>query len=375
MDEMIMIGIRNHLSCPTSGNINIGSSTSIINIKNQNSASGSVNIMTGSSNSGSINLATGTGGTAVSIGSGETQGPIAIGNTSNTTSIAGTVNIGSAGLTTNINNMAGATGTVNIMSGAGSTGTINLGMGSGSVKVNIGSNTTTGAITIGNTGNTTTIAGTVNIGSAGLTTNINNVDGATGTVNIMSGAGSTGTINLATGSSSAKVNISNGTTTGIVNIGNTGNAVNINSSALSLGSTTKSLTVNAPITTNYLTSAISLNTQIGFKINGTPLSTTLTGSAPNNLYQVSLIPGIWLIQGNVRYATPGTFINLSISATSLTFDQDATVLVSTAGITAPIQQVSRIVNITSGTPIWYLVSGCQIGTVVTNVVFNVYRLA
>jgi hypothetical protein len=205
------------------GNVNIGSSTSNINIKNQDGALASVNIMTGSPNTGSINLATGTGTMTVSIGSGATTGAIAIGNTGNTTTIAGTVNIGSAGLTTNINNMAGATGTVDIMSGVSSTGTINLGTGTGSKKVNIGTGTTTGAIAIGNTGNTTTIAGNINIGSAGLTTNINNLAGTTGTVDIMGGLGSTGTINLGTGTGSKRVNIGTGTTTGAITIGNSAN--------------------------------------------------------------------------------------------------------------------------------------------------------
>jgi hypothetical protein len=219
--------------------VNIGSEESTVNIKNLAFTVGNVNIMTGNSSSGSINLATGGGvnTTKVNIGSGPTTGGIILGNIGNITTIAGTVNIGSAGLTTNINNMAGATGTVNIMSGAGSTGTINLGTGTGSTKVNIGTGST-GGIILGNTGNTTTIDGTVNIGSAGLTTNINNMVGATGTVNIMSGAvstgtvnimsgaGSTGTINLGTGTGSTKVNIGTGST-GVIVIGNTGNTTSI----------------------------------------------------------------------------------------------------------------------------------------------------
>jgi hypothetical protein len=199
--------------------------------------------------------------------------------------------------------------------------------------------------------------------------------GATGTVNIMSGAGSTGTINLATGSSSAKVNISNGTTTGIVNIGNTGNAVNINSSALSLGSTTKSLTVNAPITTNYLTSAISLNTQIGFKVNGTSSNVTnILASTLTTFWSAPLIAGIWYLLGNVKYATPGAFAQLYITATPATADDNAGV--SVAGVANAVLQVSRIISVVDGeTPTYYLTGGTGTATNVTNIVFRVYRIA
>ena len=99
-----------------------------------------------------------------------TSGDIYIGvNASATTGRSGTIHIGDGnnltggiihinnGTTnasnTNINNGTTTTGTVNIMTGNTSTGTINLATGSGSAKVNIGSGTSTGLITLGNTAN------------------------------------------------------------------------------------------------------------------------------------------------------------------------------------------------------------------------------
>ena len=258
----------------------------------------------------------------------------------------------------------------------------------------LGQNITSGDIYIGvNASATTGRSGTIHIGDGnnisggtihinnGTTnasnTNINNGTTTTGTVNIMTGNTSTGTINLATGSGSATVNISNGTTTGIVNIGNTTNAVNINSSALSLGSTTKTLTVNAPITTNYLTTAITSNTQIGFKINETftaptpvPFSTTY---ATTNLANVVLLRGIWLLQANVLFFTPGTFLQISITETSSLIDLDAATVV--AGLPNSIAQVSRIVKVSSGTPTWYFAGSAQIASNIANCRFNAYRLA
>lgn len=258
----------------------------------------------------------------------------------------------------------------------------------------IGQNITSGDIYIGVDASATTgRSGTIHIGDgnniAGGTihinngtnnasnTGINNGTTTTGTVNIMSGNTSTGIINLATGSGSAKVNIGSGSTTGAIAIGNSANVVNINSSALSLGSTTKSLTVNAPITTNYLTSAISSNTQIGFKINDTftapspvPFSTTY---AATNLSNVVLLPGIWLLQANVIFFTPGTFLQISIAGASSIIDLDAATVV--AGLPNSIAQVSRIVNVGSGTPTWYFTGSAQINSNVANVRFNAYRLA
>lgn len=208
-------------------------------------------------------------------------------------------------------------------------------------------------------------------------TNINNGTSTSGTVNIMTGNTSSGTINLATGSGSTTVNIGSGTTTGAISIGNTTNAVNINSSALSLGSTTKTLTVNAPITTNYLTSAITSNTQIGFKINETftaptpvPFSTTY---AATNLANVVLLRGIWLLQANVIFFTPGTFLQISITETTSLIDLDAATVV--AGLPNSIAQVSRIVKVGSATPTWYFTGSAQINSNVANVRFNAYRLA
>ena len=164
-------------------------------------------------------------------------------------------------------------GNINIGTGAVRGGNINIGTGTGS----------NGNISISNGG------------SNGSNTNINSGETATGQVNLMTGT-ATGFVNIATGAGSASVNISNGTTTGIVNIGNTGNAVNINSSALSLGSTTKTLTVNTPIRINYAPTALTLSSQIGY----VKVATLLAANTPiptgtTALGSISLTAGTWIL--------------------------------------------------------------------------------
>jgi hypothetical protein len=165
---------------------------------------------------------------------------------------------------------------------------------------------------------------------------------------------------------------------GTVTIGNTTNAVSINASTLNLGSANKTLILNAPIGANYSPSLIISKTQIGFKINGTllapvPPSTIPAHPTASNLYSAQLGPGTWLIQGNVKFNTPGAFLHLAIAGASGSFDFDAQI--TTAGISNSIAQVSRIVTVASGTPTYYLTGGCQLATVVENVRFNVYRIA
>jgi hypothetical protein len=286
----------------------------------------------------------------VFLGQNITSGDIYIGvNATATTGRSGTIHIGDGnniasgtihinnGTTnasnTNINNGATTTGTVNIMTGLTSTGTINLATGTGSAKVNIGNGTTTGAINIGNSANNVSLSAI--------------------------------TLSLGT------------TSTTIVNVGNNTNTVNLAANSLTLGSVNKSLTVNTPIKVGYLPAELISNTQIGFKINETftapspvPFSTTYAAS---NLANVVLLAGIWLLQANVIFFTPGTFLQISISGAASLIDLDAATVV--AGFPNSIAQVSRIVNVGSGTPTWYFTGSAQINSNVANVRFNAYRIA
>ena len=76
------------------------------------------------------------------------------------TNIKGTTielnNVASSTLTTNINNATGVLGTINLMTGSGAAGTVNIATGASGTQtavVNIGSGTTTGTVSIGNSAN------------------------------------------------------------------------------------------------------------------------------------------------------------------------------------------------------------------------------
>ena len=145
----------------------------------------------------------------------------------------------------NISNTAGTallptSGAINIASGTSGIA------GSYTVSTNIGSGSTTGAVTIGNTSNATTLASG--------TTNIATSVGSTSVINILNGGGATtgGSVNIANGASqTTTVNIASGTGTGTVTIGNTGNTTNLNSGITNIGGTlgvTGTISANGGIT-------------------------------------------------------------------------------------------------------------------------------
>lgn len=233
--------------------------------------------------------------------------------------------------------------------------------------LSLGVNTAkTSTVNVGINGMNTNIKGTTielnNVASSTLTTNINNATGVLGTINLMTGSGAAGTVNIATGASgtqTAAVNIGSGTTSGTVSIGNSANTASF----------------GCPLTLNYAPSLITGTTQLGYKIAGTVGTTSVpAGPANVNIYQATLTAGVWILQGNCYYSTPGSYYQLYISSTSGYFD-------NTAGVAAPasagcLAQVFRIVNTaTDGVGPWYLVAGANTATTVSNVKFNVYRIA
>jgi hypothetical protein len=198
--------------------------------------------------------------------------------------------------------------------------------------VNIAAGQTSGSINIGtNNGPARTSASVIHIGDgnnlpAGANLHLNNgttnasntviMNGATtsGTCSIMTGNTTSGTVNLCTGTGatqSGKVNISTGTTTGAVGIGNSTCAVSINSSALDLGTATKTMTVQTPISINYTPTVLSATGMIGYT---TRDDYTFTGTIPNSANQVlfstdvSLPTGVWLINYYIRIISASSTI-------------------------------------------------------------------
>ena len=164
-------------------------------------------------------------------------------------------------------------------------------------------------LTVG--GTLSIVGGTLGINpdSGGATTNIHtNASGSSGTVNIMGGGagGSSGTVNICNGTGGVQAsvcNISTQGTIGDVGIGNSTCAVNINSSALSLGTSTKTLTVQTPVTINYTPTVLTATNMIGYT---TRDDYTFTGTIPNSANQVlfttdvALPTGVWLINYYIR---------------------------------------------------------------------------
>ena len=252
---------------------------------------------------------------------------------------------------------------------------INIAVGSTSGTINIGTaSVRTGGINIGNGSSVASGANTnINNGTPNASnTNIMNNATTSGSCNIMTGSTSTGIVNIATGTGSSVVNISNGTTTGGVNIGNLACAVTITSSSLSLGTPFKALTVQCPISLNYDPSIITAN-QLGYLITSTGSTSSLT-SVATTIRQLTLSFGVWLLIANVYYSTPGTYYQLSISATNNGLDSSYATI--NTGVPGAVAQVTRIVNTTtSGFGPWYLVGGCSVSSTISNIVFTATRIA
>jgi hypothetical protein len=147
----------------------------------------------------------------------------------------------------NIATVTGSTCGINILNGNGATtgGSVNIANGTlQTTTVNIASGTGTGAVTIGNSANTTDLkGGTINLqtdATTGGSVNIKTGATSTGDVNIKSGTTSGGAVNIATGTGltqTTSVAIGSGTTSGAVTIGNSLNTTSINSNNILMNST------------------------------------------------------------------------------------------------------------------------------------------
>jgi hypothetical protein len=285
----------------------------------------------------------------------------------------------------------GKTGTTTTVNGTLSTGTID---NSGNTMT-LGANTT--GMTIGKTGTTTTVNGTLSavtidnsgntmvlganttgmtIGKTGITTVNGTLDTATidrtglisiggnvtrtSNINIMTGSSATGNINIMTGlSPTGDVNISNGLSA---------------SGTISLGGGTSVVKINRPLTLNYNPTALS-ESQLGYKI--TP---TFTGANPNystvNLAYATLTPGVWIINGNSAFLTPGAngLIGLSISPSSNALDYTCMSFMTTPYNNTLVTNVTRIVRVTTSAT-WHLTAFTVTSCSMSNIVFDIYRMA
>ena len=309
----------------SSGNVTLGI-TGTGNVALGNATSGAVSFP-GTTTFSTLNSAA--AGTDMSVGGNLTTGVLALGSTASTANLYGTLaaktisgpTAGSA-MTIGQNITAGsvtignaaANNTVNIGSvgGAGPTGTVNIGTSSSAVNVGTAQ---PGIVTVGVTGGTAWISGTVNIGAtgggnvaigpnAGSITNIGNNNAAATTVNV----GNTGTSAF-----------------GTVNVGRGATAVFIGdnvSSAITLGKTGGSVTLGPPLT---LGAAPTTSSMLGFTTNYSITQTlpfTLTNNNYTNLtFNTSGLPlGIYIgtINAALSPTTGTTRINIGVNLVSPT---------------------------------------------------------
>jgi hypothetical protein len=184
------------------------------NIATGASSSASLNVLTGNTTGGTVNIANGTGATqttVVNIGSGTTTGYVTIGNPSNNVILNGAsilIANNSVGGIVQIKNKENTVGEVQIVTSSTGTNT---------TPVKISTGTTTGAVTIGSSSNT-----------SNFNSNTTNIITGVGTLLIPLG----GTVNIATGTGSTfvttAVNIATGDTTGTVTIGSSNNSILLN---------------------------------------------------------------------------------------------------------------------------------------------------
>jgi hypothetical protein len=268
----------------TTGDVNIANnasrgSTASVNISSGVNNSSAMAIMNGTNNNGSLAIRTGGGAGLTTIHTGTTTGSVTIGSNNNVTNLnSSTINF--------TRNQSGVNPT--FIECVTTTSTIQLDFHNNSAN------------SIDYDSRIIAFGGTASAGGGSLelvATNTNISLTTAGAVNIMNNLASTGTVNIATGAGgSARVNIGNGSTTGIINIGNTLNNVNIFSNSLELGTSTKALTVNTPIRINYLPSALTLSSQIGYvKVGTVTIPNQNVPSGSTNIGSIELTAGTWIV--------------------------------------------------------------------------------
>ena len=255
--------------------------------------------------------------------------------------------------------------------------TINNASAPTSGVINIGNRQTTsaGLINIGtNTGRATTA--TIKIGHTTTDVQCSNLLLSSQSIDNASSV-SNGTIFIGFGQSAGAGTLNFGTAlnrTGAINIGNGANVAN--TSAINLSSTASAgvINVNRPLTLNYLPSAITTS-QLGSKIDGTVGVTIIGAGTTVTLYSLTNLPaGIWMIQCNTRFVSASTTLALSISLTTA-LDLNSLCSLPSPVLAGSTLQVTRIIKASAVTPNIYLTAFSDAANSVTNVIFDVFRIA
>ena len=350
----------------TGNSFDISSSSGTITL----GITGTGNVQIGNSTAGTVSLPGVT--TFASLNGGTTTSTINVGSN---LIAGGTVVLGSTASTTNlygildVARIEGPTaGSAMTIGNNITTGSISIGSTGSNNTVNIGSvtNGPTGTINVG------TFAANINVGGVGTTAFIGGtvVIGATGSGNVAIGPNTGSVTNIGNNSAAATtVNLGNTGTSafGSVNVGRGAATVNIGgnvASAITLGSSTGSVTLGPPLT---LGAAPTSSGQLGWTVNGTGVGTT----TPGNIASISLTAGSWIIFANL-YFPAHTSREMSISATSNTIDNNSQIQVNGSTGTG-VSNLSRGVVLTSTTP-YYLVAISTPSVTTQNTFFYAVRV-
>jgi hypothetical protein len=242
------------------------------------------------------------------------------------------------------------------------TASIDVTSGVGASLATMFSSQTAGANLFGNLGSSNTLR--LGNQTTPQSVHVSNVDCNGSQIN-NSVNNNTGTLSVGNLQTSGILNIGTSTTrTGDINIA-TGVG---NTASIKLGSSTTTVQTNTPLTLNYLQSAITGTTQLGYKLASTGTNVTTAAATPLVVKTVTLTDGAWLLVANCGMGTSGTKAELSISSGS---GLDTSCLQSTTS-TGIFLSVSRII---SGAGTYNMVVQTQLATTVVNVTLTTIRIA
>ena len=343
-------------------------------------------------------------------------GAKSIDNSGNTMTIGPNINSTNNGIT------IGNTGTKTLINGQTTAGGMTLDNNSIALCSSIDNSGNT--ITIGKTGGTTVINGTLKSASVldmignGIT-NCSYIDNSNYNVNIgiqSAGVniGNTGTKTIINGQTTAgSMILSNKNITLCSSIDNSGNTITIGKTGgttvingtlksasvldmtgngiincssivgtITLGnSSTSTVRTNKPLDLNYLPSSISTDinsNQLGYNLVSTPTITpSISANTITKLSSAILRPGIWILTANATFIIPVIvtegFFTLSISSSPSFIQNECCSSMTTLNNSGSIN-ITRVVK-TTNSQNWYLLGRASASCIMSDIVFDIYRIA
>ena len=102
--------------------------------------------------------------------------------------------------------------------------------------------------------------------------------------------------------------------------------------------------------------------------------TFLSGATPGNIYSMPLTVGSWIVIGNAFFPNVTLYASLSISSTSNTNDTYSYISIPITGTASTSINITRCVNVTSGTVTVYLIGVSGGNVTVTSPSFYAFRI-